>query len=35
MLSVLSIIMAKQAKGIAPLVVKEAELRSTDALVMY
>jgi len=32
--SVLSI-MAKQAKGIAPLVVKEAELRSTDALVMY
>jgi len=35
MLLVLSIITAKQAKCAAPLVAKQAELRSTDALIVY
>ena len=35
MLLVLSIIMPQQAKRTAPLVAEEAELRSTDALMMY
>ena len=35
MLLVLSIIVAKQAKRAASLVAKEAEFRSTDALIVY